>query len=87
MTLEIDLQDRVSGLTLTLYFTVYPEWDVIVRKTRMMNPLSSGFPVGVDHLMSTTCNFESGNHHVTHLGGDAYNQGLGGIMKIIRFLG
>ncbi|KAF4723806.1 hypothetical protein FOZ63_033371, partial [Perkinsus olseni] len=69
ITLEVDLQDSVSGLTVTLFYSVYPQWDVIVRKTRMINPASSGLPVGVDHFMSTTSNFESGNHHVTHFGG------------------
>ncbi|KAF4677433.1 Vacuolar protein-sorting-associated protein 28 [Perkinsus chesapeaki] len=69
VTLEVDLMDLVSGLTVTLYYSVFPKWDVIVRKAKMTNPESAGFPVGIDQFVSTTSSFESGNHHLTHFGG------------------
>ncbi|KAF4715484.1 Vacuolar protein-sorting-associated protein 28, partial [Perkinsus olseni] len=75
VTLELNLQDRVSGLIVTLYYSVFPEWDVLVRRAKMTNPRSSGSPVGIDRFVSVTTDFEAGNYYFTHFGGSWGREG------------
>lgn len=70
VTLELNLEDRVSGLIVTLYYSVFPEWDVLVRRAKMTNPRSAASPVGIDRFVSVTTDFEAGNYYFTHFGGD-----------------
>ncbi|KAF4713380.1 Vacuolar protein-sorting-associated protein 28, partial [Perkinsus olseni] len=75
VTLELNLEDRVSGLVVTLYYSVFPEWDVLVRRAKMTNPRSSGSPVGIDRFVSVTTDFEAGNYYFTHFGGSWGREG------------
>ena len=54
--LKLVLADEGRGLTLELYYTVYPLCDVICRKSRLIN--QGDAPVTVERLMSTQLDFD-----------------------------
>ena len=50
-TLALTLADDPAGAILTLYFTVFPEEDVITRRTKLENTGAS--PIGIRKIMSS----------------------------------
>ena len=58
-TLEIDLVDEVTGVVVTLYYSVYPNQNVITRATKLTN--GSNGTVHLYKLASTVVDFTAGD--------------------------
>ena len=67
-TLEIDLKDPLSGITVTLSYTVFSQRDVICRHTVISNP-DSGSTLTLNHAMSACIDFPSASFSMLQLSG------------------
>ena len=67
-TVVLDLRDRVTGLGIELIYTVFPEYDVVVRKTVYFNFAGDG-DIVLDKAMSCTNDFDGGAYTLTQLAG------------------
>ncbi len=68
-TLEITLLDDLVGLKVVLYYSVFPEFDVITRRTRMEYTSSVNSSVRINRIMSLTMDFERSNYDMLQLSG------------------
>lgn len=67
-TLVVEMIDRVTELKINLYFTVYHEYDVITRRTVVVN--DSDQAVCLNHVVSATVDFDAeSTFHMTQLSG------------------
>ncbi|SDD04651.1 alpha-galactosidase [Paenibacillus sp. UNCCL117] len=66
-TLEIELHDAQTGLSVTLAYTVFPEFDVIVRSARLCN--EGGEPVKLLRALSMSVDMPHDDFDLLHLSG------------------
>lgn len=67
-TLIVEMVDRVTKLKMNLYFTVFHEYDVITRRSVVVN--DGDKPVCLNHLVSATVDFDAeGSFYMTQLSG------------------
>lgn len=66
-TLELKLQDSVTGVSSYLSYTVFPECDVIVRGVRIVNEGAS--TVDLSRVMSLQLDLRSGSYDMVRLAG------------------
>eukprot|EP00667_Euglena_gracilis_P003193 EG_transcript_3201 len=57
-TLKVTLGDEAEGLSVTLFYTVFAEYDVLVRWAEFTNSCSEG-RILLQSAMSVTCDFEA----------------------------
>lgn len=67
-TLEIDASDDVTGLQVTLYYTVFEQHDIITRRVRIHNPTVSSF--WLQDVKSACIDFPIASFDLIHLWGD-----------------
>ena len=66
-TLEITLADSHTGLEVTLYYTVFPEKDVITRSVAVKN--NGNCPCTLEKIASVSMDISDGNWELLHLWG------------------
>lgn len=66
-SLEIRLEDAVSGLAVCLLYSVYPERDVLTRSVRIEN--HTGAPVDLTRVLSVSVDFDTQEFDFLHLNG------------------
>ena len=68
MSLEIELQDQLSGLTLYLTYCIYEHSDVLTRSIRLVN--KTGDPVKVRRAKSLLLDLPSSSYDLIHFHGE-----------------
>lgn len=71
-TLEIKLRDRVNGLSVYLLYTVFPQYNAIVRSARFVNKGSQ--KLKLLRAFSMSVDFESPDYEMLHLSGGWANE-------------
>ncbi|WP_178024732.1 alpha-galactosidase [uncultured Paenibacillus sp.] len=66
-TLELELEDRVSGLTVVLSYTVFADFDAIARSARLSN--GSGEPIQLERALSASVDFSDASYDALYLSG------------------
>ena len=64
----VTLRDRVTGLEVDLMYTVFPDLDVVVRRSELRNTHASADLI-VDKAMASTNDFDGGSYTLTRLPG------------------
>lgn len=67
-TLEITLADEIAGIEVTLYYSVFDEYDVILRHTKITN--SSNGTIWVNSAYSASLDVKMGNFDLIYFPGD-----------------
>ncbi|MFL0556083.1 MULTISPECIES: alpha-galactosidase [Paenibacillus] len=66
-TLELELEDRVSGLVVVLSYTVFAEFDAIARSARLTN--GSSEPLQLERALSASVDFPDAAYDALYLSG------------------
>ncbi|MBM6995151.1 alpha-galactosidase [Paenibacillus sp. DXFW5] len=66
-TLELELEDRISGLTVVLSYTVFADFDAIARSARLRN--ESGEPIQLERALSASVDFPDASYDALYLSG------------------
>lgn len=66
-TLEISLGDELTGLEVKLYYTIFDEYDVVIRKTEFVN--NCGQSITLENVASAAIDLPVGNYEVIHFAG------------------
>ncbi len=66
-TLVITLADEAAQQELTLYYTLYPEWDILIRRTRLLNQGTG--PCRILKLMSLGLDLPAADYKLISFGG------------------
>jgi alpha-galactosidase len=66
-TLKLVLEDKLKGHQLELFYTLYPEWDALVRRAALKN--NGPEPVHIQKLMSASLDFPAGDYRLTSFSG------------------
>ncbi|MCH1639292.1 alpha-galactosidase [Paenibacillus timonensis] len=66
-TLELELEDRVSGLSVVLNYTVFADFDAIARSARFSN--GSGEPIQLERALSASVDFPDASYDALYLSG------------------
>lgn len=66
-TLEISLEDKFIGLEIILSYTVFDDYDVILRSTRLVN--KSGENMTIEEAYSASLDFEKGQYDFVYFPG------------------
>ncbi|PXF43996.1 Alpha-galactosidase AgaA [Gracilariopsis chorda] len=67
-TLIVEMEDRLTGLRFALHYTVMHDYDIITRRTVVVN--SGKDPVTLNHIYSGTFDFDAESQfYMTHLAG------------------
>lgn len=67
-TLVVEMQDAITGLKIHLYYTVMHDYDIITRRSVIVNEGPS--PLTVQHLVSGTVDFDTeSRYYMTQLSG------------------
>lgn len=66
-TLELELEDRVFGLTVVLSYTVFADFDAIARSARFSN--GSGDPIRLERALSASVDFPDASYDALYLSG------------------
>lgn len=66
-TLELELEDRVSGLSVVLNYTVFSDFDAIARSARFSN--GSGEPIQLERALSASVDFPDASYDALYLSG------------------
>lgn len=67
-TIVVTLRDKVTGLEIDLIYTVFPDFDVLVRRTEYRNTHAVA-SLGLDKAMASTNDFDGGSYTLTRLTG------------------
>jgi alpha-galactosidase len=66
-TLELELEDRISGLTVVLSYTVFADFDAIARSARFSN--GSLEPIQLERALSASVDFPDASYDALYLSG------------------
>ncbi|MCK8487649.1 alpha-galactosidase [Paenibacillus sp. MBLB2552] len=66
-TLELELEDRVSGLSIVLSYTVFTDFDAIARSAQLRN--ESGEPIQLERALSASVDFPDVSYDALYLSG------------------
>ncbi|MGP0583587.1 alpha-galactosidase [Paenibacillus timonensis] len=66
-TLELELEDRIFGLTIVLSYTVFADFDAIARSARFRN--ESGEPIQLERALSASVDFPDASYDAFYLSG------------------
>jgi alpha-galactosidase len=66
-TLELTLLDRLSGLEVVLRYSVFPEFDAVIRSTTFLN--GSSEPMRLERALSASIDFPESDYEWLHLAG------------------
>lgn len=66
-TLELELEDRVSGLSVVLSYTVFADFDAIARSARLGNGGSE--PIQLERALSASVDFPDASYDALYLSG------------------
>ncbi|MDU4695260.1 MAG: alpha-galactosidase [Paenibacillus sp.] len=66
-TLELELEDRISGLTVVLSYTVFADFDAITRSARFSN--GSLEPIQLERALSASVDFPDASYDALYLSG------------------
>ncbi|RCX21403.1 alpha-galactosidase [Fontibacillus phaseoli] len=66
-TLELELADELSGMTVILRYTVFADFDAIARSTRFLN--GGKEPLELERALSASLDFADSNYDVLYLSG------------------
>ncbi|MDF2613758.1 MAG: Alpha-galactosidase [Clostridia bacterium] len=71
-TLELILEDKVSGAEVTLIYTAFRSLDVMTRSVKVTNRSSA--PIAIERIMSTSVDFNESEYDFIHLYGTWANE-------------
>lgn len=66
-TLELELEDRVAGLSVVLSYTVFADFDAIARSARLSNEGSE--PIQLERALSASVDFSDASYDALYLSG------------------
>lgn len=68
-TLEIALEDKIIGIKVVLYYSVFAEYNVITRRSRVEYDGSQGNFININRIMSMTIDFPHSKYDMLQLSG------------------
>lgn len=66
-TLAITLEDKITGIVVTLFYTVFEDYDVVIRKTEFIN--DSNLDMVLENASSAAIDLPVGNYDAIHFAG------------------